>query len=55
MEADSLPVVTVTVREPTAADGLIVMFATASVASVTVNEFTVIPVPKLAVLVPFAK
>ena len=45
------PVVTVTLREAIVAVGLMVMFATASVASETVSELTVMPAPKFATLV----
>ena len=48
----SPPVVTVTVRAPRAVRGLIVTEAVAEVKLFTVNELSVMPVPKLAVVVP---
>ena len=50
----SLPVVTETVRFPGTAVGLMAMLAAAAVGVLTVSEFTVTPVPKLAELVPCA-
>ena len=55
MEAIWPPVVTVTLREPMVAVGLMVMLATAVVGLVTVSELTVMPAPKLAMLVPLTQ
>ena len=48
----SVPVVTVTVLAPAVAVALIEITAVALVAELTVSEFSVMPVPKLAVVVP---
>jgi hypothetical protein len=48
-------VVTETFREPMVAVGLMVMLATADVEPLTVSELTVMPAPKLAVLLPCTK
>ena len=53
--AISLPVVMMTVREPSPAPGLTLTFNVACVASLTDTELTVIPAPTLAVVVPFRK
>jgi hypothetical protein len=52
IEATSDPVVIVTERPPTVAEGMMKMFAVACVLSVTEVEFTMIPGPKSAILVP---
>ena len=53
----SVPVVTVTVRPPVKAVGLIVMLAVAAVGLLTVTELTVMPgtAPKPTVVVPDTK
>jgi hypothetical protein len=51
----SVPVVTVTLRAPVDVTAEIVIFAVALVALATVTLFTVIPGPKLAVVVPWTK
>ena len=51
-ETTSLPVVTVTVLAPAVAVEPIEMVAVALVGELTVSEFTVMPLPKLASLVP---
>jgi hypothetical protein len=51
----SVPVVTVTLRAPVDVRDEIVIFAVALVAFATVTLFTVIPAPKLAVVVPWTK
>src|SRR5215471_16080686 len=51
----SAPVVTVTSRAPAVAAGSILITAVALTAEFTVTEPTVIPAPKLAVVVPWAK
>jgi hypothetical protein len=51
----SVPVVTVTLRAPVDVRDEIVIFAVALVALATVTLFTVIPAPKLAVVVPCRK
>jgi hypothetical protein len=48
----SVPVVTATLLAPAVAVALIDTTAVAVVADVTVSEFTVMPLPKVAVLVP---
>ena len=48
----SLPVVRVIVRVPVAAVGAMLMVAVAEVGELTVRLATVIPAPKLAVVVP---
>ena len=52
--ATSLPVVNVTLRAPVAAAGSIFSTAVALVAELIVRVATVIPAPKLAVVVPAA-
>ena len=54
-DADSVPVVSVTVRKPTTAPGSIVMRAVALVGVLTISCATEIPVPKLAVVTLCAK
>jgi hypothetical protein len=54
-EATSDPVVSVTVCEPGVAELAMVMFAVAEEGLLTVRLFTVIPAPKLAVVVPWTK
>ena len=51
----SVPVVTVTVRGPVDVLAEIVIFAVALVGLDTVTLFTMMPGPKLAVVVPWAK
>ncbi len=51
----SVPVVRVTLRAPTVAAASIVMFAVAVVGELTVRVLTVIPAPRLAVVVPCTK
>ena len=53
--AVSLPVVRMTVRDPSPAPGLTLTFNVACVASLTDTELTVIPAPTLAVVVPFSE
>ena len=48
----SVPVVTVTVCEPTVALGAILITAVVLVDELTVKDETVIPVPKEAIVVP---
>jgi hypothetical protein len=48
----SLPVVSVIVRAPVAAAELMFTTAVAAVGEVTVSDATVIPAPKVAVVVP---
>ena len=50
--ATSVPEVTITFCEPTAADVAMFRTAMALVAEDTVSDATVIPAPKLAVVVP---
>ncbi len=54
-DATSTPVVMVTVRAPGAAAAVIVTFAVACVALVTVVEFVVMPAPKPACVEPCRK
>src|SRR5205814_5267488 len=51
----SLPVVTVTVLAPAVAVALMEITAVALVAELTVNELTVMPLPKPAVVVPWTQ
>jgi hypothetical protein len=53
LEADSAPVVTVTLRLPVAAFEATVMFAVALVKLATVSELMVTPEPKLTVVRPW--
>ena len=53
--ATSAPVVNVTLRAPVAADASMFSTALALVGELTVNDATVMPAPKLAVVVPCTK
>ena len=53
--ANSVPVVTVTVCEPTVAVDAMLMTAVAAVGELTVSDATVIPAPNEVVVVPCTK